>query len=71
MLAKAGYMLSFQGSILRYSGKLEFDAGPLAESALQRAARLAPGDPAVASYIEQHHEIQKQIQAARAGQGRR
>ena len=49
VLAVAGYQLSFQGAILRGSGKLAFDAGPLAESVLQRAVSLAPNDPDVAS----------------------
>ena len=64
VLAVAGYQLSFQGAILRGSGKLDFDTGPLAESVLQRAVSLAPNDPDVASYMEQHREIQREIQAA-------
>src|ERR1041385_3788423 len=64
VLAKAGYMLSFQGAILRGAGKLAFDTAPLAESTLQRAVSLAPGDPDVANYLEQHHAIQREIQAA-------
>ena len=63
VLAKAGYMLSFQGSILHYAGKLAFDTAPLAENALQRAVSLAPGDPDVANYLEQHHEMQRGIQS--------
>lgn len=65
VLAVAGYQLSFQGAILRGSGKLDFDTGPLAESVLQRAVSLAPNDPDVASYMQQHREIQRTIQAAR------
>lgn len=64
VLAIAGYKLSFQGAILRGTGKLAFDTGPLAESVLQRAINLAPGDSDVASYLEQHREIQRQMQAA-------
>jgi hypothetical protein len=64
VLAVAGYQLSFQGAILRGSGKLAFDAGPLAESVLQRAVSLAPGDPEVAGYMQQHRAIQREIQAA-------
>jgi hypothetical protein len=64
-LAKAGYMLSFQGAILRGTGKLAFDTATLAESALQRAVSLAPDDPGVASYFEQHRAIQREIQAAK------
>jgi hypothetical protein len=65
VLAVAGYQLSFQGAILRGSGKLDIDTGPLAESVLQRAVSLAPNDPDVASYMQQHREIQRTIQAAR------
>jgi hypothetical protein len=64
VLAVAGYQLSFQGAILRGSGKLEFDTGPLAESVLQRAVRLAPGDPNIANLMQQHREIQREAQAA-------
>ena len=64
VLAVAGYQLSFQGAILRGGGKLDFDTGPLAESVLQRAVGLAPNDPDVASYMQQHREIQREIQAA-------
>jgi hypothetical protein len=63
VLAVAGYQLSFQGAILRGTGKLAFDAGPLAESVLQRAITFAPGDPDVAGYMEQHRAIQREIQA--------
>jgi hypothetical protein len=59
----AGYQLSFQGAILRGTGKLAFDTGALAESVLQRAVSLAPGDPEVAAYLEQHRAIQREIQA--------
>ncbi len=65
VLAVAGYQLSFQGAILRGTGKLAFDTGPLAESVLLRAVSLAPNDPDVASYMQQHREIQRTIQAAR------
>ena len=65
VLAVAGYQLSFQGAILRGSGKLAFDAGPLAESVLQRAVSLAPNDPDVARFMQQHREIPRTIQAAR------
>lgn len=57
VLAVAGYQLSFQGAILRGSGKLAFDTGPPADSVLQRAVSLAPGDPDVASLMEQHRAI--------------
>lgn len=63
LLAKAGYMLSFQGAILRNTGKLAFDTGPLAEAALLRAVSLAPDDRDVANYLAQHRAIQDQIQA--------
>ena len=45
-------------------GTAAFDTAPLAESTLQRAVGLAPGDPDVANYLEQHHAIQREIQAA-------
>jgi hypothetical protein len=63
VLAVAGYQLSFQGAILRGTGKLAFDTGALAESVLRRAVSLAPGDPEVAAYLEQHRAIQREIQA--------
>ena len=65
MLAVAGYKLSFQGAILHATGQLAFDAGPLAESLLQRAVGLAPNDADVASYMQQHREIQRELQAVR------
>jgi len=65
VLAKAGYMLSWQGSVLYDSRKISFDTAPLAESALQRAASLAPGEADVANYLEQHHAILRQRQGAR------
>jgi hypothetical protein len=64
VLAKAGYMLSFQGTILRGMGKLGFDTSPWADYALQRAVSLAPNDPGVAEYMAQHREIQNQVRAA-------
>ncbi|HWB86995.1 MAG TPA: hypothetical protein VG675_22825 [Bryobacteraceae bacterium] len=67
VLAKAGYMLSFQGTILYYSRKLAFDTAPLAEAALQRAVSLAPHDRDVANYLEQHHEMQREIQSQMGG----
>jgi hypothetical protein len=42
VLAVAGYQLSFQGAILRGSGKLAFDTGPLAESALSAPSAWLP-----------------------------
>jgi len=60
VLAKAGYMLSWQGAVLYASRKLAFDPAPLAEGALQRAVSLAPGDRDVAALLDQHHEIQRQ-----------
>jgi hypothetical protein len=62
VLAVAGYKLSFQGAILRGTGQLAFDTGPLAESVLQRAVSLAPNDREVANLLEQHREIQREIQ---------
>jgi hypothetical protein len=64
VLAVAGYQLSFQGAILLGSGKLALDTGPLAESVLQRAVFFAPNDPDVANYMQQHREIQREVQTA-------
>lgn len=61
VLAKAGYMLSFQGAILRSTKQLSFDAAPLAEVALQRAVSLAPGDRDVLEYLNQHRELQRAV----------
>ena len=49
VLAKAGYMLAWQGAILRASGKLPFDPLPLAQSTVERAVSLAPGEQDVAA----------------------
>lgn len=59
-LAKAGYMLSWQGAILYYSQKIPFDPASMAEAALQRAVGLAPGDGEVRSLLDAHYEIQRQ-----------
>lgn len=58
VLAKAGYMLSFQGAILRGIGKLAFDVGSIAESVSQRAVALAPGDAEVAAVARQQRDIE-------------
>ena len=63
LLAVAGYKLSFQGAILRGTGRLAFDPAPLAESVLQRAVTLAPSDRDVLNYMQQHREIQRQLRA--------
>jgi hypothetical protein len=60
-LARAGYTLSFQGSILRGTGKLNFDAAPLAESVLKRALSLDPDNPTVVRLLEQHRQMQAVI----------
>ena len=59
-LAKAGYMLSWQGKILHQSRRLAFDPSPLAETALKRAASIAPDDREIAFLVEQHRQIQGQ-----------
>lgn len=59
-LAKAGNMLSWQGLILYDSRKLAFGPVPLAEAALRRADRLAPGDREIAFLMEQFQKIQSQ-----------
>lgn len=62
VLAKAGHMLSFQGALLR--GQLEFDPFAVANQALDRAAKLAPNDGAVAAVIQQARQLQQQARAA-------
>ena len=57
-LAKAGYTLSFQGSILRGSGKLSFDAAPLAEQVIKHALSLDPDNRDIARLLEQHRQMQ-------------
>jgi hypothetical protein len=69
-LAKAGYMLMWQGAILYYSGRLAFDTAPLAESAIQRAVSLAPGDPGVANYLEEYRAMQRELGQARPASAR-
>ena len=66
VLAVAGYMLSVSGAILRGSGKLRVRYGsPGGERAATCAQPGTTGDPGVANLLEQHREIQRQIQAAR------
>jgi hypothetical protein len=67
LLAKAGYMLLWQGAFLYYSRKLPFDTAPLAKSALDRAVSFAPGDPDVAGYRAQYDVFQRQKQGASLG----
>jgi tetratricopeptide (TPR) repeat protein len=62
LLAKAGYMLLWQGAILHYSGKLALDTAPLAKWALERAVSLAPSDPGVANYMEQYYAITREYE---------
>lgn len=64
VLAVAGYQLAFQGAILRGTGKLAFDTGPLAKSVMQRAVAFAPNDPAIANFVQEFRELQ-QIAAQR------
>lgn len=63
-LAKAGYMLSWQGAVLYSNRKLAFDPAPLAEDALRRAVSLAPNDQEIAFLMEQYREIQRQRPAS-------
>lgn len=58
-LAKAGYMLSWQGTILHAQRMIAFDPLPLAEGALSRAVRLAPNDQEIASLMTAFREIQR------------
>jgi hypothetical protein len=60
-LARAGYTLSFQGSILRGARQLNFDAAALAESVLKRAVSLDPDNPDLARLLEQHRQMQAVI----------
>jgi hypothetical protein len=59
-LAKAGYMMAWQGAILIATKKLAFDPSSLAKSAVERAVRLAPGEADVASYLEDYNQLQRQ-----------
>ncbi|HTS51461.1 MAG TPA: hypothetical protein VMH05_26115 [Bryobacteraceae bacterium] len=63
-LAKAGYMLAWQGIIVYASGQIPFNPMPLARSAVDRAVSLAPGDPQVAAAREQVREFERMAQAA-------
>jgi len=58
-LVRAGYTLSYQGSILREMGKLSFDAAPLAEQTLVRALNLDPGNDGIAEMLSQHRQMHK------------
>jgi hypothetical protein len=62
VLAKAGYMLMWQGSVLYHSGKLSFDTAPIATHAMDRAVSLAPGEQDVASYRDQVYAMQREMQ---------
>lgn len=59
-LAKAGYMLSWQGMILYAQRMIAFDPLPLAEGALSRAVRLAPNDQEITALMAAFREIQRQ-----------
>jgi hypothetical protein len=56
-LVRAGYTLSYQGSILREMRKLSFDAAPLAEQTLVRALNLDPGNDGIAEMLAQHRQM--------------
>ena len=58
-LAKAGYQLAWQGSILLGSQRLAFDPFPAAQQAVERAVELAPGDAEVAAYLDRYNELQR------------
>lgn len=58
VLAKGAYMLSFQGAILKGTGNLALDPGPIAEAAAQRALSLAPGDQEVAAAVREQRNLQ-------------
>ncbi len=59
-LAKAGYMLSWQGMILYAQRLIAFDPRPVAEASLLRAVSLAPNDREIASLMAAFREIQRQ-----------
>ena len=67
-LAKAGYMLAWQGIIVYASGQIAFNPMPLARSAVDRAASLAPGEAEVASAREQVLEFERMEQGATRSQ---
>lgn len=60
VLAKAGYMLLWQGDVLFYSRHLSFNPDPLAKAALDRAVMLAPQDREVAEFRKQYDAFQQQ-----------
>jgi hypothetical protein len=58
LLARAGYQLLWQGDVLYYSGKLQFDPQPLAKSTLERAVSLAPEDKDIAALRAEYDKFQ-------------
>jgi len=70
LVAKAGYMLLWQGAVLYYSRSLPFDTTPLAKNALDRAVSLAPGDPGVAGLREEYNKWQREKQRLIGSAGR-
>jgi hypothetical protein len=59
VLAKAGYMLAWQGAILYASGQMPFDPLPLATGAAERAVGFAPGQQDVAAFRQQVRELER------------
>lgn len=70
VLAKAGYMLLWQGEVLYYSRTLPFDPDPLAKAALDRAVMLEPNDREVAQYRKEYDAFQAQKDGIRGSGGR-
>ena len=58
VVAKAGYQLLWQGDVLYYSGKSQFDWQPLAKATLQRAVDLSPTDKDVAALRAEYEKFQ-------------
>lgn len=60
-LAKAAYMIAWQGAVLYYSRELPFDPWPLAEAAMNRATRLAPSDREIAALSSEIGKMREEV----------
>lgn len=67
VLAKAAYMITFQGSILLGMRQLTYDYSQLADGWADRAVTLAPGDREVAGMREAQRELRRTVTAAQKG----
>jgi len=61
-VAKAGYQILWQGSILYFSQGLPFDPEPLAKTVLDRAVSLAPADRDVAALRAEYDKFRLERQ---------